>query len=45
MIIIMNKFSSISSNRSMKPLVDWLSNLHRTMDTAVLTYPLFSNDT
>ena len=36
--ILMNKLISISTNRCMKPLVDWLSNPHWTADTGILTY-------
>ena len=31
-----------SSNRRMEQLVDWLPNQHRTPDTGLLTYLLFS---
>ena len=39
----MNKIIKISSNRSMKQLMDWLSNSHRTPDTGMLTYLFLSN--
>ena len=41
----MNKFINTSSNRRMKPLVDWLSNTNRKPDTETLTYLLLSNGT